>query len=52
VSAWAALAEDALVRGDDKSAFLMAIAKNLAASERGTNVRDRLTRLLEERARA
>ncbi len=47
----AALAEDGATRSDDKAAFLMAVAKNLAASERGTAVRDRLQKVLEERAR-
>jgi hypothetical protein len=47
----AALAEDRVTEADDKSAFLMAVAKNIAASERGTGARDRLMRVLEERAR-
>jgi hypothetical protein len=47
----AALAEDASTRSDDRASFLMAVAKNLAASERGTGLRDRLQKHAGERAR-
>lgn len=47
----AALDEDRRSRSEDKAAFLMAVAKNVAASERGTAVRDRLQKLLVGRVR-
>ncbi len=47
----AALAEDQLTRSDDKASYLMAVAKNLSASERGTPLRDKFQKLLVERAR-
>jgi hypothetical protein len=47
----AALEEDRLSQATDKSAFAMAVAKNLCASERGTDVRDRLVKAAGERAR-
>jgi hypothetical protein len=47
----AALEEDRLTQAADKAAFAMAIAKNLCASERGTDVRDRLVRATGERVR-
>jgi hypothetical protein len=48
----AALDEDRLSRSQDRASLLMAVAKNVAASERGTSVRDRFQRVLEERVRA
>lgn len=47
----AALAEDHATRSDDKASFLMAVAKNLAAGERGTGLRDKLHKVLADRAK-
>lgn len=47
----AALAEDATTEADDKTAFLMGVAKNLVAGERGTGVRDRLVRAADTSTR-
>ena len=38
----AALSEEAAVHGGDKSTFLMAVAKNICASERGADLHDKL----------
>jgi len=48
----AALDEDRRCRSEDKASFLMAIAKNISAGERGTGLSDRLRKVHEERARA
>lgn len=48
----AALEEDKLTQAPDKASFSMAVAKNLAASERGTAVRDRLLKVVGHRVRA
>lgn len=47
----AALAQDRMTRSDDKASFLMAVAKNISASERGTAVRDRLRKATGDRSK-
>jgi len=48
----AALEEDRRSRSEDKAAFLMAVAKNLAAGERGTAFFEKVRKAREERVRA
>lgn len=48
----AALDEDRRSRSDDRAGFLMAVAKNLSAGERGTGFADRFRKVQGERTRA